>query len=159
MDAKKPTPLVNVPSLDAIERRLADRRSDEDTIYETRKAELEATRPSESLISPDAALGKQFAHGAADAKANFDQKIYYFPPEFHALREELQNNWKDFFETINPLSGTSPAYCMVFDAPQFIGYCNGITGLSLQHDTGDVAGICKKFLNGFRKLRGVGAIE
>jgi hypothetical protein len=159
MDAKKASPLVNVPSLDAIERRLADRRADEDTIFKDREAVLESTRPSDSLIAPDAALGSNFSHGAAKPGANFDQKIYFFPPEFHALREELQNNWKDFFETTNPLSGTSPAYCMVFDAPQFIGYCNGMTGLSLQHDTGDVAGICKKFLNAFRKLRGVGAIE
>jgi hypothetical protein len=87
-----------------------------------------------------------------------DQKVYFFPPEFHALREELQGNWREFFETINPITGTSPAHCMVFDAPQFIGYCNGATGLTVQLDTGDVAGTCKTFLNAFRKMRGVGAI-
>jgi hypothetical protein len=48
---------------------------------------------------------------------------------------------------------------MVFDAQQFIGFCNGMTGLAVQHDTGDVNGICKKFLNAFRKLREVGEIQ
>lgn len=127
--------------------------------FEARKRLLEATRPNESMIAPDVALGAAFADKRVDKNAGFDQKIYYFPPEFHALRNELQDNWRDFFETVSPISGTSPAWCMVYDAPQFIGYCNGMTGLTVQLDTGDVAGICKKFLNAFRKLRGVGAIE
>lgn len=131
---------------------------DED-IYAARAKMLDAAAPSESLILPDAKHGAGFVHAPVDPNAHISQKAYFFPPEFHALRKELEDNYREFFITTNPLTNTSPAWCMVFDAPQFIGYCNGATGLAVQLDTGDVAGICKTFLNAFRKMRGVGEIQ
>lgn len=151
-----------VPNLDSTGKRLRDSLAEEDQRFEARKEQLAVSAPKESLILPDAAAGSQFAHTdqtQADKNKHFSQKIYFFPPEFHALREELENNYRDFFTEINPLTGTSPAYCMVYDAPQFIGYCNGMTGLAEQLDTGNVAGTCKTFLNAFRRMRGVKGIE
>jgi hypothetical protein len=154
-DSNKRTP---VPNLISDGRKLKTARAESDEEFLARKKLLEATAPDGSIPAPDIALGRGFADDRTPKNAGFDQKIYLFPEEFHALRRELEENWRDFFHTVNPLSGTSPAYCMVYDAPQFIGYCNGMTGLTVQLDTGDVAGTCKKFLNAFRKLRGVGEI-
>lgn len=148
-----------VPNLISDGRRLKTAVVEDDEAYAARKRLLEATAPDTSIAAPDIALGQGFHDDRVPKNANFDKKIYLFPPEFHALREELEGHWREFFHTVNPLSGTSPAHCMVFDAAQFIGYCNGMTGLTVQLDTGDVAGTCKKFLNAFRKLRGVGAIS
>lgn len=135
----------------------AIKRDEEDFL--NRKAELERSKPDENVAGSDAALDSHNRHAPVDKNAPFDKKVYYFPEEFNALRRELEENWNEFFTTVNPLSGTSPAYCMVFDAPQFIGYCNGITGLAVQFDTENVSGICKTFLNAFRKMRGVSAIQ
>lgn len=131
----------------------------EDDIHLERLRVVEAGAPVEGMIPPDASLPPgQFDKRVADNE-HISQKLYFFPPEFIALRQELDSHWREWFETVQPLTGTSPAWCMVFDAPQFIGYCNGATGLGIQLDTGNVAGICKKFLNAFRAMRGVGAIE
>lgn len=136
-------------------KRLRDAMADEEQRISAREHQLAINAPREHVVAADGV----YRDKRVGDNANFDQKVYFFPPEFHALREELENNWREFFITANPLSGTSPAWCMVHDAPQFIGYCNGMTGQAIQLDTGDVAYICKQFLNGFRKLRGVGAIE
>lgn len=124
-----------------------------------RERQLESTRPDESRPGTDRSLDSPNRHDIADGRKNFDQKIYYFPESFNALRRELEENWLEFFTTVNPLDGTSPAWCMVHNAPQFIGYCNGATGLSVQFDSENVSGICGEFLNAFRKMRGVSAIH
>ena len=146
-----------VPNLDGESRKIQHALGGEDDQYLQRQRMLEASSPVEGLIQPDAAADSQ--HKLVDKNAHFSQKVYMFPAEFIALRDELMNNWPDFFHNVNPLTGTSPAWCMVHDAPQFIGYCNGATGLAEQLDSGNVAGICKKFLNAFRKARGVGEIQ
>lgn len=151
----KPRIIVPVPNLVSDGNRLRDALKDEDAAYEARKALLDSTAPDANAPAPDSVLGANEQHRPVAQNEAFDKKVYFFPEEFNALRRELQENYKEFFETINPLTGTSPAYCMVFDAPQFIGYCNGVTGLAQQFDAGNVAGICKNFLNAFRKMRGV----
>ena len=70
----------------------------------------------------DKKLGEGFYHNPVAQSEHISKKVYLFPPSFNALRRELQDNWKDFFETVSPLTGTSPAWCMVFDAPQFIDH-------------------------------------
>ena len=140
--------------LDPVKRALS--RDNDD--YENRKAELEKSRPDERNAG-DLILPEPNRHAPVDKNAEFSKKVYYMPEEFNALRRELEENWNDFFTTVSPFTGTSPAWCMVFDAPQFIGFCNGMTGLAVQFDSGDVANICKTFLNAFRKLRGVSAIQ
>lgn len=129
-------------------------RAEEDR-YQQRVKQLDATAPDASRPGGDKKLGEGFYHNPVAQNEHISKKTYYFPPSFNALRRELQDHWKDFFETISPLTGTSPAWCMVFDAPQFIGFMNGFTGLSQQMDSENVEGICFNFLNALRKMRGV----
>jgi hypothetical protein len=124
-----------------------------------REKQLEATRPDSSHAGADISLPANQQDKRVADNAAFDKKIYLFPEEFNALRRELEENWPHFFTSVNPLDGTSPAWCMVFNAPQFVGYCNGATGLDLQFDSNNVAGICKAFLNAFRKMRGISSIN
>lgn len=147
--------LIPVGNLDSTHRKLRDAVKDEDDRFEARKKELEASAPDESTPGSDAALGEHERHNPVAPNASFDKKVYFFPESFNALRRELEENWRDFFLTASPDTGTSPAWCMVFDAPQFIGFMNGFTGLSIQVDTGSVDYICKQFLNALRAKRGV----
>lgn len=124
-----------------------------------RKKQLENAAPDDSKHGGDFYLPAHNRHQEAHKTANIDQKVYLFPESFNALRRELEENWREFFHTVNPLTNTSPAWCMVFDAPQFIGYCNGATGLAVQMDSEAVDEICKTFLNAFRKMRGVKEIH
>jgi hypothetical protein len=105
--------------------------------------------------SPDAALPDGQKDSLVDSKAHISQKIYYFPESFNALRRELEENYPNFFNSVNPEVGMSPAYAMVFDAPKFVGMCNGATDGVVQFDSHNVDGICKEFLNKFRAMRGL----
>lgn len=94
--------------------------------------------------------------GEGDAKKkNFDQKIYLFPQSFNALRRFMEENYPVFFNTVNPDTGVSTAYCMVNDAPQFIGLMNGAFDLAEQMDSDDIEGICKRFLDAARIKKGL----
>lgn len=125
---------------------------------------LDKAAPNPDTIAPDnSSQDKQHRHDFVSEedskKKNFDQKKYYFPEEFNALRRELEDYWPTFFMTVNPIMGMSPAHAMVFDAAKFIGMCNGATDLAEQLDTGNVVGVCKVFLNAFRQKRGVSKLQ
>lgn len=123
--------------------------------FNERKAKLDATAPDETSAGGDKKLADNQQHKPVEANAHISKKVYMFPEEYNALRRELEENYPTFFTSVNPHTGVSPAHAMVFDAPAFIGMCNGVLDLTVQFDTENVAGICKEFLNGFRKLRGV----
>lgn len=127
--------------------------------FRARKQELAKTAPDETRAGADKNLPVNQQDNRVADNAEFSKKIYLFPEEFNALRRELEENWNEFFTTVSPLDGTSPAWCMIYNAPQFLGFCNGFTGLAVQFDSQNVAGICKEFLNAFRKLRGISAIH
>jgi hypothetical protein len=115
------------------------------------------------ILAPDAALPKisqhEYAGDEEAKKKNFDQKIYLFPPEYNALRRELEDHWPNLFNSVDPSTGTSLAWDMVFSAENFIGKMNGALDLAEQYDTGNVAGICKSFLNALRVKRGVSRLQ
>lgn len=130
----------------------------------------------------DSSLPDGFKHKPVDAKAHISQKAYFFPPAFNALREELQSNWRDWFETPHKdlPRMVSPAVAMVYYAQEFVLVMNQFVGrgvdldipdateIELQmaadkqyvpFDSGNVNGICHTFLNDLRKMRGVSAIS
>ena len=112
------------------------------------------------ILAPDAALPKHQQHDIENSKQkNFDQKVYLFPESFNALRRELEDHWPSLFHTVNPETGMSLAVAMVFDAAQFIGTLNGALDLAEMYDTGNVDGICKKFLNELRVKRGLSRLQ
>ena len=125
-----------------------------------RAAKIAASEHERGILAPDAALPKNQQHDLDNSKQkNFDQKIYLFPESFNALRRELEENWPALFHTVNPETGMSLAVAMVFDASQFIGTLNGALDLAEQYDTGNVDGICKKFLNELRAKRGLSRLQ
>lgn len=124
-----------------------------------RQAQLEKEAINPEGRGADANLPDNQQNKPAAAGAHFSEKLYYFPPEFNALRQELEDHFRNFFHSVNPEMGTSPAYAMVFDAPKFVGMCNGALDMDVAFDSENVAGTCKRFLNGFRKLRGLSPLE
>lgn len=130
---------------------------------EARRQALDKTAPSIEHRGSDASLPAHNRHivdlSVLAPKKNFDQKIYYFPEEFNALRRELEQYWPAFFGTINPEFGFSPAWAMVHNGPQFIGLMNGALDMDMQLDTENIAGICKAYLNKMRAMRGVSPIN
>lgn len=147
---------------------------EEDERLQERQAQLDATVPERLSVDnkgsvtfdstgPDhhsgSVAGNQ-RHQPVGDKAHFSEKIYMFPDSFNALREELQHNWPSFFWLPNPEhGGASAGWAMVFDAPLFVAMCNAATDSSVQFDSFAVDKICSTFLNKFRAMRGVGAIQ
>lgn len=136
-------------------------RGEEEDIL-ARQKHLHDTAPDENAPAPDSVLAANQQHNVQqnvwEKARNFDQKVYYFPEEFNALRQELEENYPTFYESINPEIGLSPAYAMVFNAPAFIGMMNGALDMDIQFDSGAVAQTCKQFLNRLRAMRGVGPL-
>lgn len=127
--------------------------------YEARRKQLDATAPDLEHRGADIILPAHMQNKAAPKGAHFSEKVYFFPPSFNALREELETNYPTWFNTVVPGFGISPAYAMVYNAPQFVGFCNGAVDSDIQFDSEDVAGICHRLLNRFRAMRGASPIS
>lgn len=127
---------------------------EEETLHREFRISREQTTTMESE-KPDQLLPGNQKNDLLPANAEFSRKIYLFPESYNALRRELEENYENFFTLVNPEIGMSPAQAMVFNAPAFLGMCNGALDTVIQYDSENVDGICKKLLNGFRNLRGV----
>jgi hypothetical protein len=141
------------------DKRLKRAFDEDEEAYKERVEKLEKTAPDITKAGSDAELPFHQQNREAKKNDHISQKTYMFPESYNALRRELEEYWYDFFVTPNPLTGTSPAWCMVFDAPQFVGYLNGFTGLAVQFDSESVDAICSTFLNALRRQRGVSEIH
>jgi hypothetical protein len=140
------------------------RRIDDDEQEAFARADaLERAQHDETVVGSDRALEsnrRQEYSGDADAaKKNFDQKLYLFPESFNALRRELDSNWPTLFNTVDPATGYSLAWCMVFKAEEFISILNGALDLMVQMDSDNVDAICKTFLDALREKRGVSRLN
>lgn len=116
-----------------------------------------STRGSDILLPPS--MQHNYTNEWESRRKNFQDKVYLFPESYNALRRELDENWRNLFNNINPETGVSLAYCMVFDAPQFIGILNGALDLAVQYDTENIDQICKTFLDALRVKRGVSRLN
>jgi hypothetical protein len=131
---KGKSPQVQIPSL-------------EKSLVEEQKRQLAEFKPLDTSLPSDANQ-----HDIADSsKKNFDQKIYWFPESYNALRQELVTNWPNLWATVS--------WNMAYDANEFVQQMNAATGLKLQFDTGKVASICHAFLNELRRLRGLSPLR
>lgn len=86
-------------------------------------------------------------HDPQNDNVNFDQKIYWFPPHFLALREEIANNWT---ETLWP----KVAWYMANQAEEFIERMNEWCSMRLPFDSAKVDWTCEQYLNKLRRMRG-----
>lgn len=138
--------------------RLIRRFNEQEEEIQHREKQIAETHEDGSRPGGDFALPQHNRHQLVNPKAHLSEKLYFFPESFNALRRELEENYPTFFNSINPEFGYSPAYAMVFNGPQFVGFCNGALEMDVQFDSENIEEICKKFLNGFRQLRGVSPI-
>lgn len=78
---------------------------------------------------------------------NFDQKIYWFPPHYNLLRQELSSGaWENLWALV--------AYRMAYVAEEFVEYMNAATDLNLVLDSEAVDWTCEQYLLALRKMRG-----
>ena len=108
-----------------------------------KKHEVFDHRPGEV----DAVSGAQ----AARAGANFDEKIYWMPESYNALRRELHENWPTLFARVG--------YAMAFDAPMFIEMMDAALDTKTGFDSDRVDATCKKYLDLLRIKRGVSPLH
>lgn len=96
---------------------------------------------------------KRFSHFSAKPNAEFSDKRFLFPPEFNALRKELETYWRADAECVWPGEQYSIIYAMVFDAPMFVLMMNRWLEMQVAFDTGAVQHICRLYLNELEKRR------
>lgn len=90
-------------------------------------------------------------HKDARAGANFDEKIYMMPESYNALRIELHDNWPNLWQLVG-----GP---MAFDAVRFIEMMDDALDTKTTFDSAKVDGICKKYLDLLRALRGLAPLH
>lgn len=124
---------------------------------------LDSAQHGQEVSGSDRSLpaNRRHEYGGDDASKNkeFSQKIYLLPDSFNALRSELDNYWPTLFNSVDPTTGVSLAWCMAFKAEDFIAIMNSTFNTLVQYDTENVDGICKEFLNVLREKRGVSKLN
>jgi hypothetical protein len=142
---------------------LRNRMQEEEERLNERATKLDQAQHGDDVSGSDVSLPSHQRHDyssdSISKKKEFSDKVYLFPESFNALRRELNDQWPALFNTVNPISGRSLAWCMVFDAPEFIAGLNGALDMMVQYDTEDVDGICKQFLDALRQKRGVSKLH
>lgn len=78
-------------------------------------------------------------------------KTYMMPDSYNALRKELHDNWPNLWQEVQGL--------MAFDGPGFILTMDNALNLVTQFDTDNVDGMCKKFLDELRQIRGLSRLH
>ena len=82
---------------------------------------------------------------------NIDQKVYWFPESYNALRIELYENWPELWKLVG--------WPMAFDAVKFCEFMDAALDTKTTFDTHTVDGICKKYLDLLRAKRGLSALH
>ena len=78
--------------------------------------------------------------------------VYLVPESFNALRRELEQNWPNLWNS--PLQ-----YFMAFQPQRFVTSMDEALDLVTQFDSGNVDGICKRYLDKLREKRGLKALH
>lgn len=78
---------------------------------------------------------------------HISKKVYMFPESFNALRQEMEANYPNLWAFV----GND----MAFNAQRFIHKMDEALDEVTQFDSGNVDGICKKYLDKLRAKRGL----
>ena len=82
---------------------------------------------------------------------NIDQKVYWFPASYNALRVEMHDNWPNLWQLVGR--------AMAFDAVIFCQLMDAALDTKTTFDTHTVDGICKKYLDLLRAKRGLSSLH
>lgn len=104
-------------------------------------------KPQQVVTGEDGATGHDYVADPVSASKNFDQKIYFMPESYNALRRELHDNWPNLWIRVQ--------WFMAHNAQQFVNEMNDALDCKIQFDTAKVESICAEFLNKLRALRGL----
>lgn len=81
-----------------------------------------------------------------------NQKYYFLPESFHALRRELTENYPTFWQRAG--------YLMGYDATRFVELCSEAFDIQfLVFDSANVDGTCKRILDAARNKRGLSSLH
>lgn len=86
--------------------------------------------------------------GGLESGKNFDQKLYYFPESYNALRRELVTNWPELWKLVG--------WPMAYAANMFVGRMNDALDLNVTLDSSKVDAICSEYYQALLKKRGSG---
>lgn len=109
--------------------------------------QVAAYRPQEIVSGDDDAATLDQTNSD---KKNFDEKLYFFPESYNALRKELYEQWPEIWPIVGWVMGNN--------GPEFVSRMNEGLQMNLQFDTNKVDSICKTYLNRLRKQRGLGPL-
>lgn len=107
----------------------------------------EARNYSEHL-PVDAQPGRM--HAPATANAPLEDKVYYFPESYNALRKELSESWPTLWQVVG--------HAMAFDAPKFIEMMDAALEMKTTFDSAKVGAICHRYWNALRMKKGFKSI-
>ena len=80
-----------------------------------------------------------------DKSKNFDQKVYFFPPSYNALRKELCENWPELWKRVG--------WPMVFAAQMFVDTMNAALDMNEVLDSERVDAVCSSYLQELQRRR------
>jgi len=111
-----------------------------------------AALPKHEVHNYNAApLDKDTGDKQAPENANIDQKTYWFPESYNALRTELYTNWPTLFKAVG--------YAMAHDGVRFIEMMDAALDTKTTFDSAKVAGICAKYIDLLRAKRGLSPLH
>lgn len=133
-------PVLNQQELAAIKYAIGAR------IHDSTQIQVALTCPENDT---DKARGYSY-HNSDEVNANqqnFDQKIFWFPPHYNYLRQELFENWQPLWALVG--------FRMFARHEEFIEWMNEATNLKLVLDSQAVDWTCEQYLKRLRNMRGV----
>lgn len=83
--------------------------------------------------------------------SHISEKVYLFPEAFNELRKELSTFWPNLWNYVQGF--------MAFDAPKFCYEMDGALDCVTQFDSGNVDGICARYLDKLRMKRGASRLH
>jgi len=105
----------------------------------------------ESHMYNNAPLDKDTGDQRADPNANIDQKVYWFPEAYNALRIEMHEHWPSLFAAVG--------WFMAHDGIRFIECMDAALDTKTTFDSAKVNGICAKYLDLLRNKRGLSSLH
>lgn len=94
--------------------------------------------------------GRQSTHKPVASDAPLEDKVYYFPESYNALRVYLHDAFPNLWQVVG--------HAMAFDAVKFIEMMDAALDMKTTFDSAKVGAICHRYLNALRAKKGLSPI-